>query len=106
MNLLAKYLLCAFLLGMVFGSSAQQTTPTKKGYISFLKHDSLQTNTYLTASYSFIYTSVGKISQGGRGSCLSVGLNLARFFSKKIVLGVTFDYQLFSGLWQHQFRNN
>ncbi len=105
MKFVIRYILFVFLL-FTFRESYTQNKQNIKRYISFLKRDSLQNNTYLTVSCNFMYSSIGKISQGGRGCYLSLGLNLARFFSKKIVLGVTFDLQPFSGLWNHKFKQN
>jgi hypothetical protein len=71
----------------------------------FLRKDSTAQNTFLTGSLNFMYTINGKVIQGGRGTCFSAGINLARLFSKKIVLGFVVDMKIEKGFWPSQFSN-
>lgn len=74
-------------------------------YIKFLQPDEKQKNEFFIATHSMVYTNTGKILHGGRGSYITIGLNLARFFSKKIVLGVGVDLRCWKGLWDDRFTN-
>lgn len=74
-----------------------------QNYVNFLKRDSTQRNTYILASYNFMFTNQGNIAHGGRGGYLSAGLNVARFFSRKFVLGAVVELKAWKGLWPHYF---
>jgi len=75
-------------------------------YWHFLKADSIhQKNTLLTVSYGLMYSSAGKINNGGRGLVFSCGLNLARLFSKKIILGISIDVKGVKGFWDNGYTN-
>jgi len=45
------------------------------------------------------------VNHGGRGSYVGLGLNVARLFSKKFVLGFIVEFKGWKGLWPDNFTN-
>jgi len=72
-------------------------------YWKFLQKDSTQNNTLFTGSYGFMYSQQGKVNQAGQGFSGSLGINLARLFNKKMVLGVVAELKGFKGLWSNNY---
>jgi hypothetical protein len=68
-------------------------------YIHFLEKDSIRNNTLILASYNFMFTNQGAITHGGRGTYVGLGINAARLFTKKIVLGFNVELKAWKGLW-------
>lgn len=59
----------------------------------------------MNVSYRYLYTPKS-ISFASKGTHLTVGLNLARFFSKKIIFGVCYDLKQFKGFTKQHFSQN
>jgi len=68
-----------------------------------VSYDTLKNNGYFNFSINFNYTTIGKISNGGRGICLGAGFNIGRFFSKTIIIAPYIEIKPFSGFFQHNF---
>ncbi len=77
-----------------------------ENYIRFLKPDSLGKNTFFMIAFNYMYTNQSAVAHGGRGGYLSGGINLARLFTKKIVLGGEIELKAWKGLWPHYFTKN
>lgn len=112
-----KKTLLVFLVYLNVIASAQQDSFPKinkwlskhkalENYVHFLKHDSLQKNTFFMLAFNYMYTNQSKIAHGGRGGYISGGVNLARLFTKKIVLGGEIELKAWKGLWPHYFTKN
>lgn len=87
--------------------SLVSNTGKLKTYWHFLKPDSIhQKNTLLTVSYGLMFSSTGMVNNGGRGLVFSGGLNLARLFSKKIILGISIDMKGVKGFWGNGYTNS
>ncbi|MBA3665460.1 MAG: hypothetical protein H0W61_14790 [Bacteroidetes bacterium] len=71
----------------------------KKNYVDFLHYpDENSQNHFLMCNYQFFYSAIGK-TIGARGTMASFGLNLARFFSTKIIIAAVADIKLLPGIW-------
>jgi hypothetical protein len=82
-----------FLAGLPLGA--------QRKYIDFLKTDSTCGTFLFTGSYQYLYT--GQLhSFHTCGFHPGFGVNLARFFSKKFVLGICADLDGFKGLFTQQ----
>ena len=75
-------------------------------YVHFLEKDSVRNNTLILASYNFMFTNQGDITHGGRGTYIGLGLNVARLFTKKFVLGFNIEFKAWKGLWPSYLTNN
>lgn len=84
---------------------AQEKKSSFGKYIDFMTPDTIANNASLfTAAYNFGFTPMGNVSHGGRGSYLSLGVNLARFFSKKHVLSLFYEMKGWKGFWPVPFQ--
>ena len=83
-------------------------SPSKfQQYIKFLTMDSLKGgNSMLIPSYNFMYTNCGAITHAGRGTYVGLGLNVARLFSKKFVLGIGIELKAWKGLWSDNLKSD
>lgn len=68
-----------------------------ENYWNFLRYPSEDSHTYLlTMNYGFMISPIGK-TISNQGLVMNFGINLARFFSNKILLGVAGDLKISGG---------
>lgn len=84
----------------VLGQDSNDTLKdTPINYLEFLRYPTAKSQTHLfTYSYQFFYSPIGK-TLGSRGTMANFGINLARLFSTKIILGVVADIKILPGVW-------
>jgi hypothetical protein len=103
------------LLSISLSTYSQQSDslPIRKSYLDFLEYDSTCRTNLLNFSFQYNYFQKNKpFRRGGLG--FELGLNLARFFSKKIIFGICLDSRLFEShvsqnfdtQFQSDFNNN
>lgn len=78
----------------------------KNKYLNYLFYSDSNTQaSLLYVKYQYLYMQKSKPFRSG-GMHLSVGLNIARFFSKKIILGICYDFKVFPGYTKQYFTSN
>lgn len=88
--------LSRLVLGQTSNDGLQNTS---KNYWEFLRYPNDKSqNHFFTYNYQFFYSTTGK-TLGARGTMANFGINLARFFSTKIILGVVADIKILPGVW-------
>jgi hypothetical protein len=81
-------------------ATVQPAKPVKHPYWKFLKSpDHRSANHMFMFGYNFLYNSMG-VSFGSTGTIPWVGFNVARLFSRKIILGVIVEAKLSPGNWK------
>lgn len=83
-----------------FYSYSQVELPkVKNTYLNFLREPSAESqNQLFTFNYQFMYGAFGK-TMGANGLIPNFGINLARFFSRKIIIAGVADLKLVPGMW-------
>ncbi len=103
-----KVIILLFLLysTRIFGQQESDSMHgTKNNYVSFLFESNNNAQSRLfTATYQYLYSPIGKSLRTG-GMNLSLGLNLARFVSNKVIVGLCLDVKGFKGFSKQKFTN-
>lgn len=87
--------LCFFIATKIYTQDSIKPFPR---YIRFLRHPSPASQNHLiTASYQYMLSPVGT-TLGAQGTIANIGLNIARFFSRKFVLGISYDLKYIPGI--------
>lgn len=80
-------------------------TNTKSKYLKFLiAPDSSSQNHLFSFSYQYMLNPIGK-TIGSQGMISNFGINLARFFSKKIIIGISLDLKWIPGMSTKKINN-
>jgi len=88
------------LSAQVFGQTPKDSLQNApKNYWEFLRYPNDKSQNHLFSyNYQFFYSAIGK-TLGSRGTMANFGVNLARFFSTKVILGVVADIKILPGVW-------
>lgn len=73
-------------------------------YVDFLKYDSLGQTEFFFMGYHYLNVPNSKNFKTG-GTILNLGFNVARFFSKKIIVALAVDWKYFFGYTNQSFTN-
>jgi hypothetical protein len=92
MNKIKSLIIILLLVNYSFAQKNQKFFGPLKPYSEFIKSDSTCLASFISFKFQYLYQfSNGFYKIGGTHSDL--GINLARFFTKKIILGVGFEYK-------------
>jgi hypothetical protein len=94
--LLIAFLFARPIFGQLDSLSSSKTSPIKNYFNRVIYPNEDSKNYLVTFNYQYMLSPIGK-TFGTQGMVPNFGLNLARFFSHKIVLGLTLDIKLIKG---------
>lgn len=80
-----------------FSYSFIEKDSSKSFFKNILTEDEHTQNRFFSAGYQYMLNPIGK-TIGAQGTIANYGLNIAKLFSKKIVLGFTVDIKLIPGI--------
>jgi hypothetical protein len=97
-------LVIIFAINNAHAQESDSTDSMKVKYGDFLKYDCLSHTYFVFGGYHYLNVPKSANFKTG-GTILNVGFNVARFFSKKIIVGVTADWKYFFGYTNQSFSN-
>ena len=95
--MLSKLLKINFLLISLITVSSLFSQQSSNNYWQFLKYDSTAQNSYFFGGIHYVQTPIATDFRAN-GLYLQGGFNIARLFSKKIIIGLTLDWKGWKGI--------